>query len=353
MKSRAAIRNSENAGHVATDSRDDNDTLHVLPLSLVPLATPGLQRARMIKDPQLHSVVELFRDEKAGSGHIPPDKLKFAFDTPGEEFDADVEMISQLALLNSYDVYSLRIELRRLKIPINDFEALKLSHDKQRELTEYMRVFTRPLIRQLYGDDELQVDDMDGLVGLFKSPDRERVVLKIVQMAEQLQVAPAEVPEFLEDYGDVFLSLAYYRDIVDKLMIRIERFTDSMAELLRSQQIRNDPRISDTCLNLDNKFSEIASWIAGRFESFDRNSERLWDDINADSFARMKTIITGHYTTIGGMLCGLQVKMDAWEERFPEGKGGLLSKADFVMSEFRQGIGIITEIQANAPPIAD
>lgn len=192
---------------------------------------------------------------------------------------------------------------------------------------------------------------MDSLVGLFKSPDREMVVLKIVQMAEKLQVSPPEVPEFLEDYGDVFMSLAYYRDVIDKLMVRIEAFTDNMSELLSNQQIRSDPRVSETCLKLDARFNDIASWIAGRFESFDRNSERLWDDINAESFAKMKTVITGHYTTIGGMLCGLQIKMDAWDERFPEGRGGLLSKADFVMSEFRQGMDIIAKIQAGAPDI--
>lgn len=331
--------------------REDNDTLHVLPLSLVPLSTPGLQRARMIKDPHLVSVVELFRDENAGSGVVAPDKLKLAFDTPGEEFDADVEIITRLAQLNSYDIYTLRIEMRRLNIPIADFDALKLSAEKQRELTGYMRVFTMPLIKQLYGDDGREIEDMDGLVGLFKSPDREMVVLKIVQMAEKLQVAPTEVPEFLEDYGDVFMSLAYYRDVIDKLMVRIEFFTDNMSELLSNQQIRNDPRISETCLKLDARFNDIASWIAGRFESFDRNSERLWDDINAESFAKMKAIIIGQYTTIGGMLCGLQVKMDAWDERFPEGRGGLLSKADFIMSEFRQGMDIIAEIQAGAPDI--
>ena len=93
--------------------REDNDTLHVLPLSLVPLSTPGLQRARMIKDPHLVSVVELFKDEKAGSGVVAPNKLKLAFEAPGEGFDEDVDIINQLAQLNSYDIYALRIELRR------------------------------------------------------------------------------------------------------------------------------------------------------------------------------------------------------------------------------------------------
>lgn len=337
----------------ANKKRQEQDALHILPLSIVPLQTPGLQRARMIKDPRLESVVELFHDAAAGSGCVPPNKLAQIFAEQTEELEADLEIIHRLATLNSYDVYTLRIELRRLEIVVNDVDSLKLSDEKNRELTEYMRSFTRPLINQIYGDANPDFNNMGDLVGLFKSPDKDKVLMNIIRMAERLQIQPPDVPSFLEEYGDVFLSLAYYRNIVDKLMVRLETFTEDMSEILDSQQIKRDPRISDTCLKLDQKFNDMASWIAGRFESFDRNSQRLWDDINADSFRKMKRLISGHYTTIGGMLCGLQVKMDAWDEKFGGGRGGPLAKADFIMADFRQGMDVISRIKKQAPEIHD
>ncbi|HZD25645.1 MAG TPA: hypothetical protein VE631_05235, partial [Alphaproteobacteria bacterium] len=136
---------------------------------------------------------------------------------------------------------------------------------------------------------------------------------------------------------------------------------NSVVELFHSDDTgsgRVPPDKLDQCFNeesdaLDGRFSDIASWIAGRFESFERNSERLWENINAESFRRMKALITGHYTTIGGMLCGLQVKMDAWDHNFSRGRGGPLSKADFIMSDFRHGMDVIRRLEKAAPEIVD
>ena len=68
--------------------------------------------------------------------------------------------IRALAALNSFDVYSLRIQLRTLGIDVDDIESLRLSKEKRAELTKYMVGFTRPLIRQIYGDAETEISDV-------------------------------------------------------------------------------------------------------------------------------------------------------------------------------------------------
>ena len=65
----------------------------------------------------------------------------------------------------------------------------------------------------------------------------------------------------------------------------------------------------------------------------------------------MKEMIEAHYVTIGGVLCGLMVKMDSWDEKFSTGRGGPISKADFIMSEIRMGMNYIYEIEQSAPAI--
>lgn len=92
--------------------------------------------------------------------------------------------------------------------------------------------------------------------------------------------------------------------------------------------------------------------ITGRFEIFDRHSEVLWENITAESFAKVKKMIESHHVTVGGVLCGLSVKMNSWQEQLGAG-GGLVRRADFVMSEMMQGIEKIVKIEQSAPKMTD
>jgi hypothetical protein len=62
------------------------------------------------------------------------------------QFKDDLEILEHMEHLHSYDVYSLRIELRRLGISIADQDGLQLSERKAKELTSYMTEFTKPLV---------------------------------------------------------------------------------------------------------------------------------------------------------------------------------------------------------------
>ena len=147
----------------------DRDSLHILPLTIVPIQTPALRRARLIKSVRLESVVEMFAD--AGSGQLDVEGLVKEFDWPEAPPHVDLLLLRTLALLPSYDVYSLRISLREQGIEVNDHDALKLSADKSKELTEYMSAFTRPLIAQIYGGDDVALQDFGDVLHLFRDPD--------------------------------------------------------------------------------------------------------------------------------------------------------------------------------------
>ena len=96
----------------------DMDALHVLPLSILPLRSEGLKRARLVKNDQLQGVVELFSGQGTGSGQIAPDELAKVFQFDGEK-RKDLEIVKSLSHLSSYDIYSLRRELRRLGIAVD------------------------------------------------------------------------------------------------------------------------------------------------------------------------------------------------------------------------------------------
>ena len=145
----------------------DRDSLHTLPLSMIPLETSGLKRALMIKNARYEGVVELFKAEGSGSGQVEVGQLANVFNNIAE---SDLIVLGKLAELPSYDVYSLRIMLREQNIPVNDFAEFKLSDNKARELNEYMRSFTRPLLLKVYGTGGASHEFAD-VIDLFRQPD--------------------------------------------------------------------------------------------------------------------------------------------------------------------------------------
>ena len=165
----------------------DQDALHILPLEILPVETPGLKRARLIKNVRLDSVVELFREADTGSGQVHPSKLAPVFNWSTEETHQDETLVSIVSNLHSYDVYTLRIQLRKLGIDVEDFDQLKLSKEKSAELAGYMTTFTMPLIKQIYGESNSDIKDVGQLIGMFSSPDKEEALKNLTFLAAAIE----------------------------------------------------------------------------------------------------------------------------------------------------------------------
>ena len=174
----------------------DMDLMFILPLSILPIKSQSIKTARLIKNSQLKSIVEIFKDEQTGSGQVDVETLPAVCGWRPGELHPDLVIIRQLALLPSYDVYSLRISLRQLQIPVNDFESLRLSEEKAAELSAYMIMFTRPLTKLIYGDDGADVKSYDDLIRMFRDPDIGRARERLINMAKTLSIDPTEVPRF-------------------------------------------------------------------------------------------------------------------------------------------------------------
>ncbi len=331
----------------------DMDSLHVLPLSIMPLYTKGLQQARLIKNTHFKSVIEIYRDARSGSGQIEPDALTTHFKWESAADLEDQRLIEHLARLNSYDVYSLRIELRRAGIELEEVDALQLSEAKQAELTEYMRVFTSPLLAQVYGDSDTNIEDFDQLIRMFSNPDKGSAIKNLRMLAKKLEIEIETVPEFLEEYADIFLSLAYYKNCLDDLIPKIERFMTIITDVEGNYHMRRDPILMHVCEFLRVKLNDVTASLTGRFESFDRHSKDMWDNLNGESFRRVRTLIESHHTTVGGVLCGLSLKMSAWESEVGWENTSPVRRAEFITTHMRSGINRIKQIEDSAPTISD
>lgn len=334
-----------------TDVNDvDRDSLHILPLSILPLKTSGLKRARMIKNAQFRSVIELFSDLHAGSGQLELDALPREFSWAEGSAHDDMIMLRKLAQLPTYDVYSLRIQLRELGIKVEDHEALKLSKKKSQELTDYMVKFTHPLIIQIYGGDDVEIKSFEDIVRLFRHPDIKKAAEKMKQMAATLEIEVIELPKFLEDYGDIFLSLSYYRQCLDAVMPAVQDFLDSLRDIRNNWQLKHDLNLMKTCDRMEKTFNGLVGSVNARFNAFDQRTRAMWDNLSAETFHQVEELIQSCHVSIGGALCALTVKMDAWTRLFPHpGAGGPVKRGEFMMQEMRQGLERMEELLLAAP----
>jgi len=262
--------------------------------------------------------------------------------------------LARLARMRSYDVYSLRILLRAHGIPVSEAKNLRLSNEKSAELSDYMTDFTMPLIKQIYGDDELEIKDFGDVVGLFRDPDISKAREKLSIMAEKLEIGLEDVPLFLEDYGDIFLSLSYYRQCLDQIEPIIGNFLGSLDMIRENFQLKKDTHLIATCKMIEATINGLMAAITGRFENFDRSTGDMWSHISAARFQKVKALIEGYHTTIGGVLCALSLTMGAWDQQFPNNDaGGPNKRAGFIMSELKQSIENIKKIEDSAPMLSE
>ena len=331
-------------------SNVDRDSLHILPLSILPVETKALKKARLIKNARLESVVEFFDDLHSGSGQVEIEALGGQFDWPETPSHPDLILMRKLGQLPSYDVYSLRILLRQHGIDVDNVQSLKLSAEKAQELKDYMTTFTHPLIMEIYGDSDVDIQNFADIVALFREPDIKKAREKLEVMAGKLDIKLQEVPRFLEDYGDIFLSFSYYRQCLDQVGPVIEEFLKSLKEIRGNWQLKSDANLIKTCERMDSIFNKLLATITHRFETFDRSTKDMWDNITAERFRQVEELIGSYHTTIGGELCSLGVKMNAWHRLFPTpDSGGPVKRSEFIMSDMKQGIEKIRLIERSAP----
>ena len=316
----------------------DRDALHILPLAMIPLATPGLAKARLIKNARLEGMVELFRGEQTGSGQILPCDLVrvFHFDESNQK---DLDLVETLAELPSYDVFSLRINLRRLEVEVDECQHLRLSQSKIESLSGHMRVFTRPLIAAIYGRTDAAEGSVKDIIGLFVEPQVPRAQQNLKHLAEKLNIQTDEIPKFLEDYGDTYLSLAYYQSCLDETLPVIKDFMSSVAQIRRDPNLRSNFNFMSALDLVQEKLMSAVGDIENVLEVYKGRTHNLWANIDSTSYRKTKAMIHGYHTEIGRALCAITVKMAAWKEKFPrKDSSGAYRRADFIMSDIKHGI---------------
>jgi hypothetical protein len=341
------------AGAAAEIDDADRDALHILPLATIPVAHPVLRRTKLVKNSRLDAAVEFFNMPGSGSGQFEVTEISKLLGLQKGAADPDVELLQRVAVLPSYDVYSLRILLREMNIAIADESALILSPAKIESLSAYMTTFTRPLVVEIFGEGT-NIGDFTNLVSMFRDCSADQVRQRLATMADKLGIPVPAIPKFLEDYADIFMSLSYYKQCLDQLLPGVQSFLTTLTDIRANHQLRNDTNLMKTCDFTENVINGTLANITGRLESFNKSTADMWRNLSAERFRKIEQLILSYHTVIGGVLCALSVKMNAWTRNFPRPEAaGPVRRAAFIMSDLRQGIDRISAIEDTRPVLSE
>jgi hypothetical protein len=316
----------------AADEMPDLDPLDVLPLSIMPLSNSALKAAKLVKNSRLETVVELLKDTRTGSLQMRPEDIPASF--PGHR--KDHALIAELAKLHSYDVYSLRKSLQRSGIEADE-EKLQLSDDMKKSLAPYSPEFTRPLLRAVYGDDSMAAEQ--DLTKLFRAPNKAKVAAQLKVMSEKTGIPVEELPEFLETYSDLFLSVIYYRNHLDRITPDIDNCAGWLKDITLQRDAASSAQNALHYRRVDESIRFLSSTIRVRLNSFRRAFDVFWRDMNRGTLDRLRREIEDKHEATGGMLCGLAVKMRHWSRTFGNRTaGGPGTRTQYVISEMEPGL---------------
>jgi hypothetical protein len=339
------------------DSDSDKDALHILPLGILPLRTPGLRQARMIKNSQLDGVVELFRGTSTGSGQIATSDLPKVFQM-GDNEQHDIKLLNAVSRLPSFDVYSLRIELRRLGIDVENTQNLKLSKQAQTLSKPYMREYTRPLIEFLSQGSGVTVNNDSDITALLQDSGNSCTRDNFVRLADRLGMDLRAIPGFLEDYSDVFLSLAYYDLCTRRMQQQSRRALQTIDKLKLIPLFAQQPRVVQSMHKVERCLDFMSNDISQVINDFKSRTALMWEDITAESFSQMRELVLYYQTRLGSSLCAATAKICAWDERFPpDTVGSPGAHAMFLQNDMAPGLELLKKLprlgaDSQRPPTA-
>lgn len=329
----------------STEQSNDNDALHILPLANIPLQVPALRKTRLIKNAKLEGVVELYNDAATGSGQVTPEGLADVFDFSGERA-TDLVIVKKLADLPSYDVYSLRCSLAKAKIDVEDVEVLKLSDEMVDSLSAQMRTFTRPLVARIYGDESDEAHSLQDIWQLFTDQRADQALKNLSELAAQLEIGLTDMPKFLEDYADVYLSLAFYQKCHEDNASGFDALMRDLEGLTRAPSLQDKPAAARQFEAAVETFRKLYFTVGNMLVALRARTTVMWEDISAQRFRKMNELVIGHQQKIGALLCAITVKLNAWRRYAASAATeGATDKANFVNSSMMYGLGALTELK--------
>lgn len=284
-----------------------------------------------------------------GSGQFGIDELPNYVNRDEDLIRHDIPLLKKVADFPAFDCYSLRRAVRQGGIDVESADVLSLSNEKKRELAGHMRNLTRPLVRHVFGDAGMDITDPESLRSIMEMADKAATRKKLQRLSEVLETDLDSLPEMLEDYGDAFLSLGYYRSYLNLIVPRVRELHVWIEEAISRGSFRKgDPAIK-RMKHVSGTIHHIIGSVVDRFEEFDRRSVFDWNALTLEEFGMARQQIFDHQATLAEVLCGMTVKVYEWRNRFAKPNAAIQQRIDFVLSDLQPGLDRLLKVESSAP----
>jgi len=111
-----------------------------------------------------------------------------------------------------------------------------------------------------------------------------------------------------------------------------------MEMIASNERLQSNGDVVSTAKKMHKRATTMRDVLLERFQSFATNTDIMWDDMNANNFSAFKDMVEDNHTAIGGILCKLGIKMEAWHRKFPSIHiAGPNRLAEYLMTDARQG----------------
>jgi hypothetical protein len=321
---------------------DERDSLDTLKIARLPVTHPVLRKARVVKDGRLNSMIELYRDESAGSAQYAVEDIPRILGlTPSSH--PDVTLLRYICLLPAFDVFSVRLLLRDLGGSGPIMSELAPSPAVSTKIEEHMRKFTMPLLRYVYGSEDIDIANIGQLLNAFISPDVATAQAHLKRMADKLNMNVQKVPRFLEDYSDTFLAIAFYELTLERLLPQVDALLNVVRKLGAEPQFRNDGPVRAALRDVESLLPQILAAAGKRLQAVERIAESLWANHTGATLRAYQDKVREFQMLVGFILCGVSAKLTAWITAYADGSGSNRRLAGFIVSEFSQALQTLRE----------
>ena len=338
----------EKSQTVSDNSNIGRDDLHTLCLDAFDIKFKTLREARLVKNVFLETVVEFKESELASSGPMPLKQLAIEFDERDVSRE-EIKMINNLASLPSFDCYTLKRGIGPMKISLLNDQIFKLSDERVGTLFDLMSRITRPLIQYLYTDDNLRIKDTSGLLSLIQNTEPLKVKDRLDLVASNLEISLNELPNYLQQFGELFLSVSYFESTFREFNPKLDQFLLWAEDGVKNSNLRNDPNAQREFTQTEQKFKELKENLEARFRLLGNITQIDWQDLGASDFKKIQREILSQQANLAIGLCGLAVKMIEWEYQFPSAGGSPQQCLEFLSAEANAGLD---NLLRSLPPVS-
>jgi hypothetical protein len=168
-------------------------------------------------------------------------------------------------------------------------------------------------------------------------------------VAANLEISVKELPNYLQEFGELFLSVSYFESIFREYNPKLDQFLLWAEDGVKNSNLRNDPNAQRELTQTEKKFRELKENLEARFRLLGNITQIDWQDLGASEFKKIQREISSQQANLAIGLCGLAVKMIEWECQFPSAGGSPQQCLEFLSAEANTGLD---NLLRSLPPIS-